>query len=218
MKHTPFKKYEHAMVAVDVAIFTIAEGELKVLLIGMKKAPFERYFALPGGLVRGDESLDAAAARHLSEKTRMKDVYLEQFAAFGDPDRDPFGRVVSVAYFALIPNGAAQFETTKEYSGIGWCPMRKLPKLAYDHKEMLSSALLRLREKIGHTSIAKDLLPKEFTLTELQEVHEIVLGEKIDKRNFRKKILALGTLKKTGKSRSGGASRPAELYRFVSMK
>lgn len=214
MKNIQLKKYEHAMVAVDVAIFTIADGELQVLLIGMKKEPFQGCFAVPGGLVHGDESLDDAAERHLREKTNMKDVYLEQLASFGEPKRDPFGRVVSVAYFALLPNDKSALKTTGEYAEVGWFPVRKLPKLAYDHKKIIETALARLQGKLEYTDIAYSLLPKEFTLTELQEVHEVILGEKIDKRNFRKKILAAGTLKKTGKSRAGTPSRPAELYRF----
>jgi 8-oxo-dGTP diphosphatase len=218
MKNEKLKKYEHAMVAVDVVILTVSDGELKVLLIGMKKAPFEGSFAVLGGLVHGDESLDVAAARHLYEKTSMKNVYLEQFASFGEPKRDPFGRVVSVAYFALLPNDKPALKTPGEYSVVGWFPVRKLPKLAYDHKEMIATALARLRGKFEYTNIAYSLLPKEFTLTELQEVHEIILGRKIDKRNFRKKFLAFGVLQKTAKLRTGGANRPAELYRFAPRK
>lgn len=212
------RKYAHAVIATDVAIFTVEEGELKVLLIKMKKHPYEKAWAIPGGLVRGDESLDDAARRHLSGKTGVERVYLEQLASFGAPDRDPFGRVVSVAYVALIPVGTKELRTTEEYGGVAWFPVRKLPPLAYDHKEILMTAVERLRAKLAYTNIAYGLLPREFTLTELQRVYEIILGTALDKRNFRKKLAALGLLVPTGKTRKEGAHRPALLYRFAEHK
>ncbi len=212
------KKYTHAVIATDVAIFTIEEGELMVLLIEMKKAPYQKHCALPGGLVRGEESLEDAAFRHLSDKTGVSRVYLEQLAAFGEPGRDPFGRVVSVAYFALIPLGARELKTTEEYGGVAWYGVGKLPKLAYDHREILNAALLRLRAKLEYTNIVYGLLPKTFTLSELQRVYEIILARPIDKRNFRKKYLSLGLIEETKGKREGGAHRPAQLYQFASHK
>ncbi len=208
------KKYKFAVIATDVAIFTINNGSLNVLLIKMKKHPYEEHWALPGGLIKGDESVDNAAKRILSEKTSISDVYLEQLYTFGDVKRDPFGRVVSVAYFALVPGEKLDLKTSREYAGIKWFPLAKLPKLAYDHKEIVERALKRLRAKLGYSNIVCNLLGEEFSLSEMQDIYETILGKKLDKRNFRKKMLSLGLLKKTGKERRGEPNRPAELYSF----
>lgn len=209
------KKYEHAVIAVDVAIFTIADGCLKTLLIKMKKRPYEKRWALPGGLVRPAESVEAAAKRHLLEKSGVKNTYLEQLHTFGRIDRDPFGRVVSVAYFALISSSGIKLATTDDYEGVQWCAVNKLPALAYDHREIIDYAVKRLRAKLEYTNIVFGLLPKEFALGELQKIYEIILNKKIDKRNFRKKIESLGIIKKTGKKTKGNAHRPAVLYKFI---
>lgn len=212
------KKYKFAVIAVDVAIFTIKEGKFQVLLIKMKKKPFSGMWAAPGGLIKGTESLDSAAKRLLLEKAGVKNVYLEQLYAFGEPKRDPFGRVVSVAYFALIPSRGIILKTTRDYADVRWFPVKNLPKLAYDHKEILETAMRRIKAKLGYTNIAYSLLPKEFALTELQKVYEIILGKKMDKRNFRKKIFSLNLVKKTPKMQRGAANRPANLYKFSARK
>lgn len=209
------QKYKHAVIATDVVILTVEEGKLKVLLIKMKKKPFAGMWACPGGLVDGSESVDASAKRILREKSGVGNIYLEQLYTFGRVDRDPFGRVVSVAYFALIPEGSRlKVKTTDEYEDISWFDANDLPRLAYDHKEIIECALARLRAKLEYTNIVYSLLPEEFTLTEMQKVYEEILNKKIDKRNFRKKILSLGLVKKTGKTTLGRVSRPAELYKF----
>lgn len=210
------KKYAHAVIAADVVIFTIEEGSLKVLLIQMKKHPYEKAWALPGGLVGAEESLDAAARRHLEGKTGVGRVYLEQLAAFGDPKRDPFGRVVSVAYFALIPIGRRELKTSEEYGGVAWFSAGKLPSLAYDHKDIFATALARLQAKLEYTNIVYSLMPLEFTLSELQRVYEIILDKPLDKRNFRKKLEQLKLLIKAKGKRAEGAHRPAQLYSFQS--
>jgi 8-oxo-dGTP diphosphatase len=212
------KKYKFAVMAVDVVIFTIKEGKLMALLIQMKKKPFAGMWAAPGGLIRGNESLDSAAERLLLEKAGVKNVYLEQLYAFGEPNRDPFGRVVSVAYFALIPSRGIILKTTKDYADVRWFPVKKLPKMAYDHKKIVEKAVRRLQAKLGYTNIAYSLLPKEFALTELQRTYEIILGKKMDKRNFRKKIFSLKLVKKTEKKQQGEANRPANLYKFIDRK
>ena len=209
------KTYTHAVIATDVVIFTIENGVLKVLLIAMKKSPFEKHWAMPGGLVGGGETLEDSAMRHLVNKTGVRDVYLEQLATFGDPTRDPFGRVVSVAYMALLPPQSLKLTTTKDYAGVAWFPVSSVPPLAYDHKEILQFAHERLKGKLTYTNIAYGLLPREFTLSELQSTYEVILGRKLDKRNFRKKLLALGLVTSTKKYRKKGAHRPAELYRFT---
>jgi len=212
------RKYKFAVMAVDVAIFTIKENKLHSLLIQMKKKPFSGMWAAPGGLIRGTESLDIAANRLLLEKAGVKNVYLEQLYAFGEPSRDPFGRVVSVAYFALIPSRGIILKTTKEYADVRWFPVKKLPKMAYDHKKIIGTAAKRLQAKLGYTNIVYSLLPKEFTLTEMQEAYEIILGKKMDKRNFRKKIFSLKLVKKIAKKQQGEANRPANLYKFTARK
>jgi len=171
-------------------------------------------WAIPGGLVKSNESVEQAAKRHLSVKTGVHDVYLEQLYTFGDIQRDPYGRVVSVAYFALIPNSGVTLKTTEKYTDIMWISIKKLPRLAYDHKEIIRVAVQRLKAKLGYTTISYSLLPKEFTLSELQNVYEIILGKNLDKRNFRRKILERGLVQTTGKVRRGEASRPAALFAF----
>lgn len=208
------KKYEHAVIAADLAIFTVDDGKLKVLLIKMKKSPYEDCWAMPGGLVAGNESVDQAAIRHLHNKAGLKDVFLEQLYTFGNVDRDPFGRVVSVAYFALIQGRGMELKTTSEYQDVAWFSVAEVPKLAYDHKEILALALGRLRAKLSYTNIVCNLLPNEFTLGQMQNVYEVILGKKIDKRNFRKKIVSLDLVNPLGK-KTKDAHRPAELYSFV---
>ncbi len=209
-------KYKHAVIATDVAIFTVQGNELKVLLIKMKKEPFTGMWALPGGIIKVDESVDDAAARILEEKTGVTKIYLEQLATFGKVDRDPFGRVVSVAYFALVPSATRDLKTTQEYEGVDWFPVHAVPVLAYDHAEMLSVALAQLKKRLEYSNIAFSLLPAEFTLTELQQLYETILGQNIDKRNFRKSIEGSNLVTATGKQRQGAAHRPAQLYRFIS--
>lgn len=210
-----WKNMKHAIVAVDIVIFTIEDDDLKVLLIKMKKNPFEGMWAVPGGLVKVDESLDFSAKKHLFNKTGIDNVYLEQLYTFGEVERDPLGRVISTAYFALMPNKGVSLKTTEEYEGVEWFSINNLPQMAYDHLEIIKKAQRRLKAKLGYTNIVYSLLPIEFTLTDLQKTYEIILGESMDKRNFRKKILSLNMVKKTDKSTTGGASRPAAYYKFI---
>lgn len=208
------KKYKFAVIATDVVLFTVRDEKLQVLLIKMKKPPFEGQWAVPGGLVRPKESVDESARRHLKDEAGVKNVYLEQLYTFGKVDRDPFGRVVSVAYFALVPHSRFILKTTDLYEDVAWFPVAALPKLAYDHREIIGFAEKRLMTKVEYSNIVYSLLPAEFSLGELQKVYEIILNRALDKRNFRKKILSLGLLKNLGKKRAGGANRPAELYTF----
>jgi 8-oxo-dGTP diphosphatase len=208
------KKYKFAVIATDVVILGMDNGELKVLLIKMKKSPYADAWAAPGGLVGGGESVDAAAGRILREKTGVANVYLEQLYTFGKVNRDPFGRVVSVAYFALLPDAGIKLKTTDEYVDVRWFSVADQPKLAYDHKEIIACAVKRLRSKLEYTNIVYGLLPAEFTLGALQKTYEIILGRELDKRNFRKKILSLGLVMKTEKRTAGEPNRPAVLYRF----
>lgn len=200
--------------AVDTVIFTVIRHELNVLLIQMKKKPYAGQWAFPGGLIATKETLEHAARRMLKDQTGVADVYLEQLATFDQPKRDVLGRVVSTAYFALMPNEGVTLRTTDRYAAIRWWPVKKLPKLAYDHGHMAKVALDRLRAKLGYTNIVRSLLPTDLTLTDLQQTYESILGRTLDKRNFRKKILALELLETSGKKRKGESYRPASLYRF----
>lgn len=202
-------------VAVDAVLFAIKQKQLKVLLIKINNGSYKDKWAVPGGLVQLEETLDDAAKRVLFQKTNIGDIHLEQLYSFGELERDVRGRVVSVAYFALVSNSQNfKLKTTPYYSEIAWWPVRNLLPMAFDHKKIIEYAFKRLKAKIEYSNIAYSLLPKEFTLTELQKIYEIILGRKIDKRNFRKKILALGLVKKTGKKEKGEAHRPAQLYQF----
>lgn len=216
MKKTKFveKTFTHPIPAVDVVIFSIKEKSLQLLLIKMIKKPYLGHWALPGGLVRTEESVDEAAQRSLLTKTGLRDIYLEQLYTFGQPDRDPLGRVVSIAYFALIPDTDIELISDARYGGVEWHSVDDLPPLAYDHKHIVKVAIDRLRAKLAYTNIIRQLLNREFTMSELQEAYEVILGEKLDKRNFQKKIHALGLVKKTGTQKKQGPSRPAALYKF----
>jgi 8-oxo-dGTP diphosphatase len=207
---------QQVKVAVDNCIFTVLEDRLHLLLIQMTKAPYTEMWALPGGLIQDDESLDAAAVRILYEETGVAEVYLEQLYTFGRPDRDPAGRVVSIAYFALIHAAGIALRTQPKYADVRWWPWATLPPLAYDHDAVAVYARQRLEWKLAYTNVVWSLLPRRFALTELQKVYEAVLGRKLDKRNFRKKILALGLVEPVGETAMRGAHRPAMLYRFTS--
>lgn len=206
------------LLAVDAAVFSVIDGTLKVLLIRIGSGPYEGKWALPGGLVRFDESLDQAAERVLSEKAGVDDIYLEQLYTFGGVDRDIRGRSVSVAYFALVNSDRCLPAAIEYYSDIAWHDAGRLPKLAFDHAKIITRGVERLRSKLGYSNIAYGLLPKEFTLTELQSTYESILGHGLDKRNFRKKIQDIGLVKETGKIRKAGPSRPARLYAFTDRK
>lgn len=199
----------------DVILFTVKNNALQVLLIKMKKKPFAGFWAAPGGLVKTDESVDKAATRILKEKAGVARIPLEQLATFGKVNRDPFGRVVSVAYMALIPHKGLKLATTYEHGDVAWFSVSRLPKLAYDHKEIIRFAHTRLQDRVGYSTVAKQIMPPEFSLGDLQRVHEIILGKSLDKRNFRKRILSLGLVRKTAKKQSGTRNRPAMLYRFI---
>ena len=208
-------EYEYARpaLAVDCAVFGLDES-LKVLLIERGLDPFKGSWALPGGFVEMDESLDQAARRELEEETSLKNVFLEQLYTFSQPDRDPRDRVVSVGYFALVRLSDHRLQAATDAIDAKWFDVQKLPKLAFDHAKILKMAKERLQGKVRYQPIGFELLPQKFTLRQLQQLYEVVLERELDKRNFRKKILSMGILKELEEMESGVAHRAARLYRF----
>jgi 8-oxo-dGTP diphosphatase len=205
-------------IAVDVVLFTIQGGTLKVLLVKRQRRPYQDAWALPGGMVGPEESVDAAALRELQEETNIGNIYLEQLYTFGDLDRDPRGRVISVAYYALVNWQQFQLKARRRVSQADWFPVKRLPALAFDHARIVGYALERLRSKINYTTVGFQLLPREFTLTELQGAYEVIMSQRLDKRNFRRKMLQLGILKGTRGFKANGRQRPARLYTFTEPK
>ena len=207
-------EYPHPAVTVDIVIFTIRDARLKLLLIRRAGEPYRGQWALPGGFIRLDEALDASAGRELEEETGVSGVYLEQLYTFGAPGRDPRERVISVAYYALIPSDRLQLRAATDAEAVGWFGMDELPALAFDHTDIIAMAHQRLVAKLDYSTIAFQFLGGDFTLSELQSVYEIILREGLDKRNFRKWALALEQIEETGRERRDGAHRPAKLYRL----
>lgn len=209
-------EYPRPSVTVDCVIFGLDEGSLlKVLLIRRNNAPFKDNWALPGGFVDMNEDLKTAALRELEEETNLKDVFIEQLYTFGDPKRDPRGRVISIAYFALVNLTQHTVEAASDAKEVKWFEINELPSMAFDHQNILNVAITRLRAKVRYQPIGFELLPEKFTLTQLQQLYETILGVKtaLNKRNFRTRILKLGVLKEVGKQ-EGVAHRPAKLYAF----
>ena len=208
------KKLRFAVIASDTVLFAVLGGELKVLLVKVNRPPYyAAHWGVPGGLINPRETAEAAARRHLKNKGRVEvPSHLEQLFTWSRVNRDPRGRVIAVSYLALISGVAAA--KLKLANGTAWFPVGELPRLAFDHREMIAYALRRLRARLEYTNIAGGLLPREFVLSDLQKVYEIALGKRLDKRNFVKKILSLGIVRSLGRKRRGEASRPAQLYAF----
>lgn len=207
--------YPHPAVTTDVVVFSIREHRLQLLLIRRAAEPFQGHWALPGGFLDIDEDLDHCAARELEEETGVSGVYLEQLYTFGRPGRDPRERVISVAYFALIPSEKLDLHAASDASEAAWFSVSDLPPLAFDHQEIIRVAHERLVAKLDYSTIAFQFLPDSFTLGELQDVYEILVDAELDKRNFRKWALALEQIDETGELRRRGNHRPARVYRLT---
>lgn len=202
---------------VDIVIFTLRGGSLQVLLVKRGVPPFEGQYAIPGGFVREGESLEEAALRELYEEASVRNVFLEQLYTFGDPKRDPRGRVITVAYYALIASDKLSLVAGADAAEAQWAPVNDLPPLAFDHRSILDYAIERLRNKLEYTTVGFQLLPEKFTLGELQSVYEAILGRALDKRNFRRKIALLGILKPLREWQHTGR-KPAQLFRFAAAR
>ena len=201
-------------IAVDVVIFTLRNQDLQVCLVQRRNDPCGGCWALPGGRVRVGESLDDAALRHLRAQMHVEDVYLQQLYTFGSPARDPRGRVISIAYFALVSAERLGLGRGEIVTAHTWHSMYDLPPLAFDHAEILDYALTRLRYKIEYSAVAFELMPEEFTLRELQEAYMIILDDhKLDKANFLKKIREAKIVEPVSRYIQTGG-RPAKLFRF----
>lgn len=202
------------LLTVDCVVFGLDDEDLKILLIQRKYPPFKGRWALPGGFVAPKESLEAAAARELEEEAGLKGIWMEQLQAFGEPDRDPRSRVVTVAFQALVNLVQHPPKAASDAEDAAWFPLTDLPSLAFDHATILATAHRRLRERIRRSPVGFELLPSKFTLTQLQRLHEKVLGASLDKRNFRKRVERVGVLKPLDEYQKDVAHRAAQLYSF----
>jgi 8-oxo-dGTP diphosphatase len=211
-------EYPRAAVAVDCVVFGLDVDDLKVLLIQRRLEPHQHEWALPGGFVRIDETLDEAARRELAEESGITDVYLEQLYSFGELDRDPRERVISIAYYALAKLSDHRIQAATDAEKVAWFALDDLPRLAFDHDRIIERAIDRLRGKVRYAPIGFELLPPRFTLTQLQRLYEIVLMQPLDKRNFRKKILSMELLIETDEVEQGVRHRAARLYKFDKKK
>jgi 8-oxo-dGTP diphosphatase len=207
-------EYPRPALTVDCVVFGLDEAELEVLLVRRALEPFAGRWALPGGFVHVDESLDEAARRELQEETGLDRVFLEQLYTFGAIDRDPRERVVTVAYYALVKLSDHKVKAATDATDAAWFAISDLPELAFDHAEIFELALTRLRGKLRYQPIGFELLPKKFTLTQLQRMYEVILERALDKRNFRKKILAMDLLVELDEVQKDVAHRAARLYKF----
>lgn len=210
-------KYERPALTIDCVVFglDLTMSRLKVLLIKRKLAPFKNMYALPGGFVQKDETIEAAALRELKEETGIEDVFLEQLYTFGDPGRDPRGWVVSVAYYALVSPEQHTVQAASDAASAAWISVDELPALlAFDHRKIIDAALSRLRGKVRYAPVGFELLPKKFTISQLQKMYEIILERELDSRNFRKKILSMNLLHELNEWQRDVPHRAARLYRF----
>lgn len=206
--------YPRSALTVDCVVFGLDEYELKVLLIQRDIPPFEGRWALPGGFVHVDESIDDAARRELREETGVDRIFLEQLYTFGAVGRDPRERVVTVAYYALVNLADHPVAANTDARSASWFPVYDVPDLAFDHDEILEMAYDRLRNKIRYKPIGFELLPRKFTLSQIQRLYEKILDTPLDKRNFRKKILKMDVLEALDEVETDVAHRAARLYRF----
>lgn len=206
--------HPHPAVSTDIVLFTLRAEKLQLLLIRRRNPPFQGGWALPGGFLDMDEDLADCAKRELEEETGIKNIYLEQLYTFGKPGRDPRERVISVAHYALIASDQITLQPASDATEAAWFAFDELPALAFDHREIVEKAHERLVAKLDYSTIAFQFLPKQFTLSELQIVYETIRSEPMDKRNFRKWILASNLVEATGLERRNGSHRPAQLFHF----
>ncbi len=202
------------VLTVDCVVFGYADDRLSVALIARKNEPFAGRWALPGGFLEGNETVEQTAIRELEEETGIHGFYLEQFHVFSEPYRDPRGRIITVGFFALIPSDKITLTATQDAAQARWFPIYTIPQLAFDHDTLYAKAINALRDAVITKPLVFELLPKEFTLSALQNIYEQIFDLKLDKRNFRKKVQKTDFIQQTTKTTRGGKYRPARLYQF----
>ncbi len=207
-------KYARAAITVDAVVFGLEDVGLKVLLIERASPPFAGTWALPGGFLDVGESPEVAVRRELQEETGLQNIFLEQLYTFGAPERDPREHVVTIAYYALVNIRDHDARAATDAKDVAWFSVAELPPLAFDHAQIIETALERLKGKVRYRPLGFELLAEKFTLRELQHLYETVLGQPLDKRNFRRKVLSLGLLVALEEFESDVPRRPAQLYRF----
>jgi len=217
MDHVLYKKHDRLLIAVDCIIFGFDGKHLKGLFVKRRMEPQKDKWSLMGGFVKADESVNNAAGRILNELTGLSNIYMEQLFCFGDADRDPGGRVVSMAYFALI-NIDEYADSLMETHTARWFELNKIPKLIFDHRQMVKLAMERLQQKVANHPIGFELLPDKFTLPQLQSLYEAVYETPLDKRNFTRKILSLGILNKLKEKEKESSRKGAFYYTFDKAK
>ena len=209
-----FHDYKNPSLAVDLVVFGYQKRQLSVLLLNRKEEPFKDQWTLPGGFLKMDESLLQVCARVLKTKMAVDNLYLEQLCSFDDPGRDPRGRVISITYYALINPHRLALVAGKMANDVQWFPINEIPDLGFDHKHIFGKAVDRLKSKILYHPVGFELLDETFTMTELQDLYEAILGVGLDRRNFRRKILDAAYVVATGAKREGLKNRHPDLYRF----
>ena len=209
---------QNILISIDNVIFTIINDKLQVLLVSRPIDPFKGSWTLPWGFVGDKETLEKTAYKKLEEKTSVKDIYLEQLYTFSDIKRDPRWRIISTAYMSLVSRESLTLKNSSKWRESKFFPVSSLPKLGFDHKQIIEYAVKRLKWKLEYTNIAQYILPEKFTFTQLQNVYEIVLNQKFDVRNFRKKINSLWIIEETGEKEIGNQYRPARLFKFTNKK
>lgn len=197
-----------------INIFTVEKGKLKILLQRKTKDPYKGYWELPGKMLDKEKTLEENTDEILEETLSTKNVYKEQNYTFSGLDRYPNERVIAVSYIALTDEKTVKLKSSEEVEDIAWFDIKELPKIAFDHKEIIDKARIQLKEKLTNTTVLKNLFPEEFTLPEIQNIFESIMNIKLDRRNFRKKFINLGLIEETGYNNVGGSGRPAKLYRF----
>ncbi|MBS1505681.1 MAG: NUDIX hydrolase [Bacteroidetes bacterium] len=202
-------------VAVDAVVFGYdAEEGVSVLLIKRKFEPFQKFWALPGGLVKDDESLEEAVRRELKEESGVDVTYLEQLYSFGKPDRDPRNRVVSITYYGLVRPKDYQLSAQTDAEDVAWFNISRLPKLAFDHKQIVETAIKRLRGKLAYEPVGFELLDKKFPFSDLEKLYQTLLATQLDRRNFKKRIMSYGFLEELDENVQRSVGRPAALFQF----
>ena len=211
-------EYPRPALTVDCVVFGFEDKQLKLLLIKRGLEPYKDQWAIPGGFVNMTETLEEAAKRELLEETGVEFSYLEQLQSFSSPKRDPRERVITVAFYALVNSKAYHLKADTDASDAHWFSTDELPKLAFDHAEILEVAINRLRKKVREEPVGFELLDKKFILSDLQKLYEAILGRPLDKRNFRKKILSMDLLVDTGEMEKNVSHRPSKFYKFNKVK